>query len=296
MPRVFTWAGTAPSTRNLTVADLRAAKRAWQSDTGPNGEVRPDAFEKRRRFTQVTANTAEQAAAAGEAGIDLLIANSLNIEAVRTGNDSLFLTAAIGISQFATADEILREAVRVMAAGADAVMTQRSLRIIGMLATEGIPVMGHLGLVPRKSTWTGGLQAVGKTAESARELARQFRLLEDAGAFAVEAEVIPTRTLAWISQRSSLITCSLGSGTSGDVTYLFMEDICGESVNPPRHARAFGNLGLLQAKMHEERVAALRAFHAESLAGTFPSDRESASIPDDEFLRFEESEREIQPE
>ena len=52
----------------------------------------------------------------------------------------------------------------------DAVKTDRRLSVISILANEDIPVMGHLGLVPRKCSWVGGLRAVGKTADEAFEL------------------------------------------------------------------------------------------------------------------------------
>ena len=218
MKRIYTWAAI-PARRNLTVADLRAGKG-------------------RRRFTQVTANTSKQAEAAGAAGIDLIICNSLNVEDVRAGNDELFLTAAMPLPDFPTRGDIIREAFRALADGADAVMTARSMKIVSMLAREDIPVMGHLGLVPRKSTWVGGLRAVGRTADEAFELFERFRRLEEAGACMVEAEVIPAPVMTAISDRSGLVTVSLGSGPGADVTYLFMEDILGESENPPRHARA----------------------------------------------------------
>ena len=205
MKRTYTWAAR-PARRNLTVADLRAGKGRGQ------------------RFTQVTANTA---------GIDLIICNSRNVEAARAGNDELFLTAAMSLPDFPTPDDVLREAFRALGAGADAVMTARSMEVVAMLAREEIPVMGHLGLVPRKSTWVGGLRAIGGTAEEAFQLFERFRRLEEAGACMVEAEVIPAPVMAAISERSGLITVSLGSGTGADVMYLFMEDICGDSDNPP---------------------------------------------------------------
>lgn len=224
MKRIYTWTG-APARRNLTVADLRAGKG-------------------RRRFTQVTADTAEEAEAAGAAGIDLLVCDSRNVESVRAGNDERFLTAAIPLLAFPTRDDIIREAFRALDAGADAVMTARSMKIVSMLAREDVPVMGHLGLVPHKSTWVGGLRAVGRTAEEAFHLFERFRRLEEAGACMVQAEVIPAPVMAAISERSGLVTVSLGSGPGADVTYLFMKDICGESGNPPRHARAYGNLAI----------------------------------------------------
>lgn len=266
MKRTYTWAAR-PVRRSLTVADLRAAKG-------------------RRKLVQVTANTAEEASAAAEAGIDLIIGNAINVEAVRRGNDELFLTATLGIPDYPTESDVLRAAFGALARGADAIFTARSLDIVSALAKEEIPVMGHLGLVPRKSTWIGGLRAVGKTADEAYDLYRGFRRLEEAGAFSVEAEVIPGPVLAEISRRSGLITVSLGSGDGGDVNYLFMEDICGDGDNPPRHARAYADLAGLRRRIREERVQALRAFREDALGGGFPGDAETVDIDPREMEGF----------
>lgn len=63
------------------------------------------------------------------------------------GNNTLFLTAAIGLPNSPTESDILREAFRVLALGADAVMTARGMDIVSMPAKEDIPVMGHPGPV-----------------------------------------------------------------------------------------------------------------------------------------------------
>jgi len=264
--RVYTWAAK-PAVRSLTVADLKEGKG-------------------KRKWTQVTANTADEAAAAAAAGLDMIICNSQNVGAVRSGDDTLFLTAAIGLPDYPTHDDILREAFRALSLGADAVLTARSMDVVEMLAAEEIPVMGHLGLVPRKSTWVGGLRAVGRTGDEAFDLFQRFRRLEDAGAVLVEAEVIPGPVMAEITARSGLITVSLGSGTGADVMYLFMEDICGEKETAPRHARAFGNLHRLYAQIREERIAALRDFRAASMEGSFPADSETAGIEPRELEDF----------
>ena len=266
MKRVYTWAAR-PSERTVTVASLRRGKG-------------------RRKWTQVTANSEEEAVAADEAGIDMIICNSANAERVRSANTKQFLTAALGITNFPTEADIIREAFRVLDLGADAVMTARSMDIVRALAKEEIPVMGHLGLVPRKSTWTDGLRAIGKTGREAFELYAKFKRLEEAGGVLVEAEVIPGPVMAEISKRSGLITVSLGSGAGGDVDYLFMEDICGDSANPPRHARSFGNLAAIREQMHAERVNALTSFRAAAEAGRFPGEAETASMEGDELDSF----------
>lgn len=265
--RIVAWGGRGPENRNLTVRDLLDAKG-------------------KHKFTQVTANSVEEAAAAREAGIDLIIANSRNAAAAREGGRDLFLTAAIALADFPTPDDVLREAFRAMSVGADAVMTQRPFEIVELLARENIPVMGHLGLVPRKSGWIGGLRAVGKTSDEAIALHRRFRQLEDAGAFGVEAELIPDRIMGAISARTGLVTFSLGSGRDADVMYLFMEDICGENDTRPRHARAFGDLLSMRRAIKTERVASLKRFREASLDGSFPGSEESVAVPDDECEAF----------
>ena len=267
MRKVYTWAAV-PAQRNLTVADLRAGKN-------------------QRKFTQVTANTAEEAHAAGVAGLDMIICNAANVEAVRAGNNELFLTAALGLPDYPAQIDVMRGAHQALALGADAVMTARSMAVVEMLAHEDMPVMGHLGLVPRKSTWIGGLRAFGKTGDEAIELYRRFRRLEDAGAFAVEAEVIPGPVMGLISRNSGLITVSLGSGGEADVMYLFMEDICGEKPSAPRHAKAYCNLYELREKIKAERIRALKEFCQDAMDGKFPYAEQTAAIDPEELVDFE---------
>ncbi len=266
MKRVYTWTAQ-PALRSVTVAGMRAAKGT-------------------RKWTQVTANTGEEAAAAETAGIDMAIGNFRNTKAVREGSKTIFFTAAIGIPDFATADDFLRAALQALSDGADAVMTARGMKVVQTLTEEDIPVMGHLGLVPRKSTWTDGLRAVGKTADEAYDLFCRFKRLEDAGGALVEAEVIPGPVLAEISKRTKIITVSLGSGPDGDVDYLFMNDICGEQEELPRHARAFGNLKRLHDQIREERVSAVRAFREAAVTGEFPGKNETVGMVPREFDAF----------
>ena len=86
---------------------------------------------------------------------------------------------------------------------------QDPTQVVEYLSNESIPVMAHLGLVPRKSILTGGLRFFGKTPKEAITLLKSFKSMESAGAFAVEAEVIAEKTLKFISQNSKLITINL---------------------------------------------------------------------------------------
>lgn len=242
-----------------------------------------------RQFTQVTAGTAEEAAAAEAAGIDMVVCLAASVPEVRRGSRRLFVTAAIDFGGEITVDDLLATSFRALSAGADAVITARRLDAVRLLADEGVPVMGHLGFVPKRSNQFGGVRMVGRNAAEALTLWRQFQELEDAGAFAVECELIPAQVLAQITPRTRLATISLGSGSDADVMFLFQSDICGESERVPRHARSYGDVAALKQRIVDERVRALSAFRADVMQGTFPDDSEIGRIDQHELARFTEA-------
>lgn len=250
--------------RTVTVADIAGLKAAG------------------RRLAQVTAGTAAEAAAAEAAGIEMVVCLASAVPAVREGSSRLFVTAAIDFDGAVTEDDILRDALAALGAGADAVISARGLPSIRRLAAEDIPVMGHLGFVPKKSTLLGGVRAVGKTAAEALALWQRFRELEDAGAFAVECELIPTNVMQAINDRTGMATISLGSGPHADVVFLFQSDICGEG-RVPRHARQYADLAALYAQIDAERRRALREFRADVESGGFPAAGEVVTVADEEI-------------
>lgn len=267
--RIYTYGGK-PARRNFTVADLIALKGTT-------------------RLCQTCPATEEEAAACAAAGIDVLNTADADLPAVRAGAPETFTIADLPMTSHPTPDDILRAAVRAGEVGADAVYTPRSLRTVEMLANEGLAVQGHLGLVPRLSTRRGGLRIVGKTAEEAIELAEDFRRLEDAGAYAAAVECVAAEALAAIGPRSKLVTHSIGAGSGGDVIFMFLVDICGESERPPGHAKAFADLRSLRARIIEERWRALREFRAAVVDGRYPDEDTSVSMPRNEHERLLEA-------
>ena len=248
--RIYTYGGR-PARRNLTVADLIALK----------GNT---------RLCQTCPATEEEAAACSEVGIDVLNTSDADLPAVRAGAPETFTIADLPMTAHHTPDDILRAAVRAAEAGADAIYTPRSLRMVEMLASEGLAVQGHLGLVPRLSTQHGGLRIVGKTADEAIELAEEFRRLEDAGAYAAEVECVAAEALAAIAPRTKLVTHSIGAGSAGDVIFMFLVDICGESERPPGHARAFADLPSIRQRLADERRRALGEYRSAVMNGSYP--------------------------
>jgi len=274
MPRILDYNGQE-AVRTETVASIVALKSQ-------------DPDSKKKQLAQVTASNADEAAAAEAAGVEMVVCLSDAVLAVRQGSSSVFVTAAIDFTGAVTLDELLGVALGALSDGADAVITARRLDCVRRLAEEDIPVMGHLGFVPKKSTLYGGVRGVGKTADEALNLWRQFEELEEAGAFAVECELIPSRVMAEINQRTAMTTISLGSGPDADVIFLFSSDICGEGARVPRHARAYGDLAALHTQIAEERTAAIKAFRADVASKSYPDATEVVGVDDAEFERFVE--------
>ena len=79
------------------------------------------------------------------------------------GRSQTFMSFAMPMQSAKSKKDALRFAFDAMEMGADSIICGTwSLDLIETVAKAGIPAEGHLGLVPRKSTWTGGLRAVGK--------------------------------------------------------------------------------------------------------------------------------------
>jgi 3-methyl-2-oxobutanoate hydroxymethyltransferase len=138
------------------------------------------------------------------------------------------------------------------------------------MAREGIPVVGHLGLVPRHVTWTS-YRAIGRTVAEAAELHRRMKTLENAGAYAAELEVVPHNLARFLSSRTTLLLMSLGSGTGCDTQFLFSDDILGDyDERLPRHAKAYRDFAAEHRRLQQERLAAFQEYIADVREGRFP--------------------------
>ncbi len=266
LKRIMTLGG-AYGTRNYTVKDLRDQKG-------------------KRVLVETLPFSTEEAAAAEQAGIDTMKvrfdpSNPDLAIAIRRAAPNTFMAFSVPLLAAVSENEAVRVAYDAMALGADAIMCQWSPRFISAATEAGVPIQGHAGLVPRKSTWTGGLRAVGKTLDEALWVYREIKALEEAGAYAVEVEVIPEGLLAEISRRTTLLTSSIGGGSGGDIQFLFAEDILGNNPPPyPRHAKQYRNLYQLKEKMQAERVAGFRAFIDDVQKGGFPGPEQLVSAPE----------------
>jgi 3-methyl-2-oxobutanoate hydroxymethyltransferase len=266
LKRVMT-VGGAYGLRNYTVKDLRDLKG-------------------KRVLCETVPFSAEEAAAAEEAGIDTMKVrfdpkHPELAMAIRKAAPHTFMSFSVPLVAAANETEAVRLAYQAMEIGADAIMCQWSPRFVAAATEAGVPVQGHAGLVPRRSTWTGGLRAVGKTLEEALWIYREIKRLEEAGAWAVEVEVIPAALLAEITKRTTLLTSSIGAGGGGDIQFLFAEDILGNNGPPyPRHSKQYRNIFKMKQEMQAERIAGFKAFIQDVKSGGFPGPEHVVEAPE----------------
>ena len=255
--------------KRKTVADLRALKG-------------------KRQLTMLFVETADEAAAANAAGIDILsIIDPIWTPEMRAAAGDCFVQVGLLYGDLCTYEDYLRAAHRAIKIGGDACYCAASLDTIARLAAEGIPIIGHVGLVPCRATWTGGFKAVGKTADTALQILDQVKKLEAAGAVGAEIEVVPDRVAAEISKRTSLVMLSMGAGTGGDAQYLFAEDVLGYTRgHRPRHAKVYRDFRTEFDRLQKERIAAFTEFRKDVETGAYPAQSHLVPISDDEFAAF----------
>ncbi len=152
--------------------------------------------------------------------------------------------------------------------------------------SEGIPVTGHIGLVPRWATWTN-YRAIGKTPEEAVELYQKMKSLESAGAWAVEVEVVPVKIAAFLTANTTMITEGMGCGSVCDTQYLFSSDVLGTNTGHyPRHAKKYADFAKEMQQLQELRVKAFEAFVVDVRSKVYPEPRHEIAIDDATFRQF----------
>ena len=246
------------------------------------------ALKGKQQLKMLFVETVEEAAAANAAGIDILsIIAPIWTPAMREAAGNCFVQVGLIYGDLCTYEDYLRAAHAAIKIGGDCVYCAASLDTISRLSAEGIPVVGHVGLIPCRATWTGGFKAVGKTADTAMLVYKQVKDLEAAGAFGAEIEVVPDRVAAEISKRTSLLMLSMGAGTGGDAQYLFAEDVLGYTRgHQPRHAKVYRNFRAEYERLQQERIAAFKEFAADVESGVYPEQKHLVPIEDREFEAF----------
>jgi 3-methyl-2-oxobutanoate hydroxymethyltransferase len=237
----------------------------------------------KRCLTHVHVKSPEEAAAAEQADIDLL---SCSFDSPESQARLPLLVAAAPRSfisgatphGLASQEEAIRVGFRALELGASSVYCSASPFIVEAMAREGIPVVGHLGMVPRHATWTN-FRAIGKTAAEAKKLYEQMKRLESAGAYAAELELVPHQLASFLCKKTSMLLMSLGSGSGCDTQFLFSDDILGDyDERIPRHAKAYRNFLKEYQRLQQERISAFKEYAADVTTGRFPAAGNLVSI------------------
>jgi 3-methyl-2-oxobutanoate hydroxymethyltransferase len=189
-------------------------------------------------------------------------------------SDMPFMTYHISTS------DAQRNAARfIQEGGAQAVKLEGGITIaetVNAIVSCGIPVMGHLGLTPQSIHQLGGYRVQGKTEASARRLLEDAKSLEQAGAFAIVLETVPTPLATLITQSISIPTIGIGAGNGCDGQVQVVSDILGLFTDfIPKHTKQYASLA-------DTIRAAITDYDREVRAGSFPA--EEQSFPMDESI------------
>ncbi|MBA2476592.1 MAG: 3-methyl-2-oxobutanoate hydroxymethyltransferase [Actinobacteria bacterium] len=264
---------------------------------------------KRRgqRIAMVTAYDAPSGRLADDAGVDVVLVGDSAAMTV-LGHDStvpatmeemLILTRAttrgarrplvvadMPFGSFQVSDAAaLENAIRfVKEAGADAVKVEGAgptLARVRALVGAGIPVMGHIGLTPQSATMLGGFKAQGRTAAGAQALVDAALALEGAGCFSLVLEAVPAPVAARITQALAIPTIGIGAGAECDGQVLVYHDLLGlYDGQAPRFVKQYADLA-------QEIRRALETYVGEVREGTFPEERHTYSMPEEELQAWQ---------
>ena len=163
-------------------------------------------------------------------------------------------------------DEAVKNAVAIIKAGADAVKLEGGASVCGLikrLTTAGIPVLAHTGMMPTFVNEYGGFKKQGKTREAADQVIADAKAVEDAGAFAVTLECIPSDLAAEITAALKIVTVGIGAGPVCDAQWLVMHDLLGLNERVPSFVKKYADLASVVR-------GAFAAYVKEVAEGEFP--------------------------
>lgn len=221
------------------------------------------------KITALTAYDSTSAKFAESAGIELiLVGDSLGMTvlgykntipvtleqslhhcaAVARGTEKSFVIGDMPFMTYHTSerDAKLNAARYLQDAGVDGVKIEGGKKMastVDSLVTAGVPVMGHIGLLPQNVLTSGGYKIAGRTAEEANKLLDDAVVLERAGVFAIVLEGMPAELAAQISSSISIPTIGIGAGPQCDGQIQVINDILGLFTDfIPKHTKRYAEL------------------------------------------------------
>lgn len=265
------------------------------------------------KIVMITAYDAPAARIADAAGVELILVGD-TAAMVMLGHEStvpvtldemIFLTKAVTraarrplvigdlpFGSYEISDEqAVGSAIRlVKEGGADVVKLEgagRTLSRVRAIADSNIGVMGHIGLTPQSATKLGGFKAQGRSADAARKLFGDALALQDAGCFSIVLEAVPAAVAARITQALDVPTIGIGAGFGCDGQVLVWHDLLGMYAGrTPRFVKRY-------AEVAQVIGDAVSSYAADVRTGSFPEEKHTYAISDDELALFEEALAEV---
>ena len=241
-----------------------------------------------KKLSEVYTHNPLEAEACESAGIEMIVSSELNdIEGIRNAAKNTFFTIGLPYGKYLNENEIVKRSFELLNIGADAIYCPQSPKLIKAIADEGVPVVGHSGFIPYKSTLYGGFRAFGKTAIEAKIIYDQCKILRDAGVFAIEIEIVPFKVAELISKNIDVFMIGMGSGLGCDAQYLFAEDILGYNEGHiPRHAKVYSDIGKDYKIIKDKSKAAFEMFKSDVESEKYPSKEHDINISEEEYNSF----------
>ena len=208
-----------------------------------------------------------------------LIAHS---QAVTRGNKNSFVLGDMPYMSYQPSIELaVQNAGRFMSeGGCDGIKLEGGLPMadrVKAIVNAGIPVMGHLGLTPQSMSMLGGFKAQGKDAHMAKKIIDDAKALEEAGAFSILLEAVPSRVSKLVTERAEIPIIGIGGGPDCDGQVLIFHDMFGlYPAFTPKFAKRYAELG-------EMIVEGLERYRDEVREGVFPEPKHCFTISDEQY-------------
>lgn len=210
-----------------------------------------------------------------------------HVRAVKRGiKDALLVADMPFLSYQSSVAQAIENAGLFIKDGAEAVKleggTPSVVQIVKALVDVGIPVVGHLGFTPQWIHQFGGVRVRGRRSDEAKRLIEMANALQDAGCFTIVLELVPEEVAAIITERLSIPTIGIGSGSYCDGQILVLHDLIGMSPGwSPRHSKQYAEVGELIRH-------AVTTYAQEVREGKFPTTEHSTRMAPEELERLKQ--------
>lgn len=207
------------------------------------------------------------------------------IRAVARGAKNSFIIGDMPFMSYnLSLEQGLENAGKMIKAGANAVKVEgcneHILALTRRLVESGIPVLAHLGLTPQLLNTLGGYKIQGKSIETIEAILESAKKLEEAGAFAVVLELLPSQSAEYITNNLKIPTIGIGAGVGCSGQIVVTDDILGKFTDfAPKFVKKFANL-------HDVVLEGVRKYSKEVKDLDFPSKKESFELSEDEKCKL----------